>query len=75
MYLYNHKTRNMYAVGRDQYNKLLSDNVTNLYKIAPTDTYTKINTEAKSIVTELGIAERVERMAEKEPYVTLKDHN
>ena len=69
-----HQTRNMNSVGRDQYNKLLNDNATNRYKIAPTDTHRKINTEAKHIVTELGILERVERMAEKEPYVTLKDH-
>ena len=49
------KTRNVYAVGRDQYNKLLSDIVTNLHDFAPTDIYRKINTKATNIVMEFGI--------------------
>ena len=33
-----------------------------------------MNKEAKSIVTSLGIAERVEKYAEQQAFLTLKDH-
>jgi len=68
------KTRNIYSVDKEQYQKIIDNNVTSKYKIAPAETYDVINEEAKKIASTLGIADRVETMARKPAYVTLKDH-
>ena len=68
------KTRNMYTVGPDQYEKLLQDNITRNYKVAPGKTYDDINSEARDIAESLELGERIECMAKREAYVTLKDH-
>ena len=68
------KTRNMYAVSKDQYSKLLHDNVTKHYKHAPERAYDEINTEARQLTASIGIADRVMTTAKKEAYITLKDH-
>ena len=50
------KTRNIYAVSKDQYSKLLHDNVTKHYKHAPERAYDEINTEARQLTASIGIA-------------------
>ena len=50
------------------------DNITSTYKKANTNTINTINNEAKDIATNLNIADRAERMAERQAFVTLKDH-
>ena len=68
------KTSNIYEVSTDTYKKLLRDNVTNEYEIAPDDLESNINLEARHISEKLQLDERVEIMARKDAYVTLKDH-
>ena len=68
------KTRNSYKMGKDTYDKLHTENITKSYKITNPSTYNNINQEAKKIAMELKIADRIECMAVKESYITLKDH-
>ena len=68
------KSRNLYGVGKDQYTKLVHDNVTKHYRHAPSGTYDETNTEALKITTKLKIADRLDTLAQKEAFLTIKDH-
>lgn len=68
------KTRNLYTVSKDQYDKLLRNNITKTYKPAAAHTYDDINREAQQIARTLELDDRVECMAKKDAYITLKDH-
>ena len=59
---------------RVQYECLLRENITKYYKVAEEDTYDNINQEARVIASELGIADRIDAMAKRESFITLKDH-
>ena len=52
----------------------MNNNVTSIYKKAHKDTLTNINSEAKLITEKLNISDRVEKIALKEAYITVKDH-
>ena len=43
------KTRNPYKMGREQYDKLLRENITKHYKLAPADAYSTITVKAQGI--------------------------
>ena len=58
----------------DNYDKLLTENVTAKYKAAPTGIKRKIDLEAKSIAKSLNLQDRVECLAERPAFITLKDH-
>lgn len=66
------KTMNIYTMESTTYNKLIINNITQLYK---TTTITKnmINQEAKDIAVKLKIDERINHIAEK-AFKTAKDH-
>ena len=64
------KTTNYYAMNADNCNKLIADNVTKTYKKS---TDTAINSKAASIAKNLEIDDRVEKIAHKEAFITLKD--
>lgn len=68
------KTSNIYEVEKNVYKKLLRDNVTSAYEIAPPELESKINYEAKQIADKLELSDRIEVIANKEAYITLKDH-
>ena len=68
------KTRNLYAVPKKKYDKLLRENITKSYKPAPDETYKDINDEARDIAASLEMSERMNCMAKKEAFITLKDH-
>ena len=68
------KTRNFYELSKAEYDKLYTENVTKTYKIDENSTYESINTEAKDIAKNLDLDERVECMAKKPAFITLKDH-
>ena len=68
------KTTILYEMSKDDYQKLLNDNVTKCYKKASDETKQGIDYEAKNIATELQLADRMEIYAEREPFITLKDH-
>ena len=64
----------MYLVCRDDYGKLLRDNITKSYKTCSDNVKHSIDQEASIIATKLGIANRMEVCARKRAYITLKDH-
>lgn len=68
------KTRNIYEVSETRYNKLLADNITSTYKKSTYAAIDEANAEALDIAEKLEIDDRVERLAEKTAFVTLKDH-
>ena len=68
------KSRNYYKVDKNQHSKILNSSVTKSYKKAPKGTYDKINQEAKDIASDLDLDDRIECMAEKTAFISLKDH-
>ena len=68
------KTTNMYLMSKDDYGKLLRENISKKYKTCGKNAKRAIDQKASEIATNLGIAERVEVCAEKKAYITLKDH-
>ncbi len=68
------KTRNLYELDKSKYDKLLEQNITKSYKCTSETAYADINMEAKAIAEELNIDDRMEVMAKKEAFISLKDH-
>ena len=68
------KSTNIYKMSANDYTRLLHGNVTTNYKKSNRNTKSKIDREAKQIAAELNLADRIERIAEREAFVTLKDH-
>ena len=68
------KTTNYYKLGNRQYNDLLTNNVTTNYKKTNADTKLNIAITDKAIAKSLNIDDRVERLAERNAFITLKDH-
>ena len=68
------KTTNVYEVCRSDYIKLLNNNITTHYAKDREDTLNEINKEAREIAQNLEIDDRVETMAKKQCYITIKDH-
>ena len=56
------------------YEKLLTDNITKTYKQSNNNAYNSINLEVKHIAKKLEIEDRVECIAIKPAYITIKDH-
>lgn len=68
------KTTNYYEVDKTTHQKLLTDNITSTYKKANANLIEDINNQAKDIAASLNIDDRAERMAERQSFITLKDH-
>ena len=68
------KTTNFYKLEPSKYNDLLEQNITKSYKIAHPDTVRDIHKEDKEIATKLRIDDRVDTTANKNAFITLKDH-
>ena len=56
------------------YDKLLTENITSKYKLADDDIVSEISHEFNDIAQELNISERIENTAQKQAFVTIKDH-
>ena len=54
--------------------KLLKENITAVYKKAPTKLEKLINLEAKSITKKLKLPDRIEYFPQSSAYITLKDN-
>ena len=52
----------------------MREKITKHYRSAHEEVYYEISAEAQVIASELGIADRVDVMAKKEVFITLKDH-
>lgn len=68
------KTRNMYKMDVTDYNKLLTENITQKYKLADPGVVTEIDAEFNSITEKLNISERIDKTSERQAFITLKDH-
>ena len=68
------KSSNLYEMDVDQYNKLLSEKVTQSYRKTNTNAKNYIDLEAKSIANSLGLSDRIQCLAEKDAFIKLKDH-
>ena len=64
IYVFANKTNNVYKMLTSEHSKLLKENVTKTYKIAPEKLQKSINLEAKSIATYLKLSDRLEKLAE-----------
>ena len=68
------KTRNLYEMKPGQHSKLLRDNITKHYKLAPGRAYKDINMGAQKIAKRLKLDDRMEVLAKSEAFINLKDH-
>eukprot|EP00795_Rhopilema_esculentum_P006594 gene6594-biopygen8103 len=68
------KTTNYYKLDSELHDKLLTNSITTTYKKANDSAIHTINNEARNIATELNIQDRTECMAERQAFITLKDH-
>ena len=68
------KTTNFYRMKPRDYKELLDKNIQKDYKKAEKRQATKINKKAKVIAEKLEFADRVEAMARRDAFITLKDH-
>ena len=60
---------------KEEYEKYILENVKKIYNRTARGKISKINIEAKNIVTKLGIEDRVERLSKGNTYITVKDRN
>ena len=56
------------------YNKLIKENVTKSYKKSSGKVVEKLNAQSAKIAENLKLDDRIEKLAEKEAFLTLKDH-
>jgi hypothetical protein len=68
------KTTNFYKMDSPSYNQLLQKNITKTYKKIPTQTVSSIENRTKSIMNKLNLTDRINTTAEREAFITLKDH-
>ena len=63
----------MYELTTDEYNKLLTENISKIYRKCNLSTMYIINAEAKVIVEDLKIDKRIEQYNQKQSFIMLKD--
>ena len=69
------KTTNFYRLDTPSYNKLLDTAITKAYKKTTSNTTTKIISEEKKIAEKLGLDDRIDSLATKDSFITLKNYN
>ena len=74
MYVSADKTTNFYKLDKNTYNDLLKKNVTSDYKKTDMHTVDKSNQKQKEMVIKLDLEDRVFATAQKDAYITVKDH-
>ena len=65
---------NTYKLGKDVYDKLLTENITKINKKWSRTKVNKINYNAKRIAEDVSLEDCVEKIYENEAYITIKDH-
>lgn len=68
------KTTNFYAMDKTNYENMLENNITQTYRKTSNSISKDINNENTKIATNLNLEDRIYKTAEKEAYITLKDH-
>ena len=59
---------------KDQYTKVLHENITKAYRKTNKNYVNKINKEASKIANSLSIDDRIEKIQESQTYIAVKDH-
>lgn len=67
------KTRNLYKLDKNYYQKILRKNITKSHKKVGDHHLDKINRDLKSISTDVKIGDKIEIAAKRQAFVTLKD--
>ena len=57
-----------------RYNNLLHSSITQKYKKTSVDEVGQLNKDAKQLTENLRLSDRIDKLAEKDAYITLKDH-
>ena len=68
------KTTNFYRIEREKYVKLLTDNISKDYKKTDNRLSTDIDRKTKAHALDLEIADRMEVLAKRKSFITIKDH-
>ena len=68
------KTTNYYSMNTATYEKLITENVTKTYKKSCPKVIDQLNSQSARVAKKLGLGNRIEKLAEKEAFITLKDH-
>ena len=68
------KTSNVYQMEREEYLKLLNDNITKHYQKAPANMKQEIDTVSADIAKTLKVDNRLQKYTTNNAYLTLKDH-
>ena len=74
VFIFADKTSNLYELDAKSYEKVLCDNISKGYKKSKDDIASKIDQEAKTIVNDLDLGNRVDSFAKRNAFITLKDH-
>ena len=68
------KSRDIYKMDRETYEKLLYENITKNYKKMDKKKVIAVNTDTKKIAKDLEFEERIDKTQENDCYITVKDH-
>ena len=68
------KSRNIQKASKASYERMMHENVTKTCKKCNANKSNSINLKAKQIASKFKIDDRVQKLDENEPYVTIKDH-
>ena len=68
------KSPNLYELDKDQYRRMLRNSITSSYKKSQTDNKAAIDREAKEVAATMNLSDRIDCIAEKDAFITLKDH-
>ncbi len=68
------KTTNFYKMDPPSYNQLLEKNITKNYKKISLQTVSSVESQSKSIANKLNLTDRINTTANRESFITLKDH-
>ena len=68
------KTRNIYEMKPKRCNQLLTDNITKNCKLGNEQSVQRLNQDLKNSSTELHINDRIESIAKRKIFISLKDH-
>ena len=74
VFVFADKTSNVYETTPEVYNKLLAENITKTYKIGNVNMTDNINEELRNITDHYSIGNRIDIMAQRNSYITVKDH-
>lgn len=68
------KTTNFYTMNPSSYDKLIKENITKTYKKSSDELVEKLEAQSARIADQLKLDDRIEKLAKKEAFITLKDH-